>query len=53
MRCLNTTGYLHNRLRLIVASFLVFDILADWRIGEKYFANNLVDYDIALNNGGW
>jgi len=53
MRCLNTTGYMHNRLRMITSSFFVKDILADWRIGEKYFANSLVDYDISLNNGGW
>ncbi len=53
MRCLNKIGYMHNRLRMIVSSFFVKDILADWRIGEKYFANKLVDYDISLNNGGW
>ena len=53
MRCLNSTGYMHNRLRMIVSSFFVKDILGDWRIGEKYFANKLVDYDISLNNGGW
>jgi len=53
MRCLNKTGYIHNKLRTMVCSFLVKDVLADWRIGEKYFANNLIDYDISLNNGGW
>lgn len=53
MRCLNTTGYMHNKLRTVVCSFLVKDVLADWRIGEKYFANQLVDYDMSLNNGGW
>lgn len=53
MRCLNKTGYMHNRLRMMVCSFLVKDLLADWRIGEKYFSNFLVDYDISLNNGGW
>lgn len=53
MRCLNETGFMHNRLRMIVSSFLCKDILADWKIGEKYFANKLIDYDIALNNGGW
>jgi len=53
MRCLNETGFMHNRLRMIVSCFLTKDILADWRIGEKYFANKLIDYDIALNNGGW
>ncbi len=53
MRCLNKTGYIHNKLRTMVCSFLVKDVLADWRIGEQYFANMLVDYDISLNNGGW
>ena len=53
MRCLNETGYIHNKLRTMVCSFLVKDVLADWRIGEKYFANQLIDYDISLNNGGW
>jgi hypothetical protein len=53
MRCLNKSGYMHNKLRTVVCSFLVKDILADWRIGEKYFANQLVDYDMSLNNGGW
>jgi deoxyribodipyrimidine photo-lyase len=53
MRCLNSTGYIHNKLRTMVCSFLVKDVLADWRIGEKYFAQQLVDYDISLNNGGW
>lgn len=53
MRCLNNTGYMHNKLRTVVCSFLVKDVLADWRIGEKYFANQLVDYDMSLNNGGW
>ena len=53
MRCLNETGYIHNKLRTMVCSFLVKDVLADWRIGEKFFANQLIDYDISLNNGGW
>lgn len=53
MRCLNKTGYMHNRLRMVVSSFLVKDLLCDWRIGEKYFANKLIDYDVSLNNGGW
>lgn len=53
MRCLNKTGYMHNRLRMVVSSFLVKDLLCDWRVGEKYFANKLVDYDVHLNNGGW
>jgi len=53
MRQLNETGYMHNRGRLIVASFLVKTLLIDWRRGEKYFAQNLVDYDPAANNGNW
>ena len=53
MRQLNTTGYMHNRSRLIVASFLVKTLLIDWREGEKYFAQKLVDYDVASNNGNW
>ena len=53
MRQLNTTGYMHNRLRMIVASFLVKDLLVDWRMGEKYFADRLIDFDLASNNGGW
>jgi deoxyribodipyrimidine photo-lyase len=53
MRQLNTTGYMHNRLRMIVASFLVKDLLVDWRLGEKYFADRLIDFDLASNNGGW
>jgi deoxyribodipyrimidine photo-lyase len=53
MRELNTTGYMHNRGRLIVASFLIKLLLVDWRIGEKYFAQNLIDYDPASNNGNW
>lgn len=47
------TGIMHNRLRMIVASFLVKDLLIDWKKGEKYFAKNLLDYDLAANNGGW
>jgi len=50
---LATTGYMHNRARLIVASFLVKTLLIDWRKGEKYFAENLVDYDVANNNLNW
>lgn len=50
---MNTTGYMHNRARLIVASFLVKTLLVDWREGEKYFAQKLVDYDVASNNGNW
>ena len=53
MNQLNTTGYMHNRGRMIVASFLTKDLLIDWKLGEKYFANNLVDYNISANNGGW
>ncbi len=53
MRELNTTGYMHNRVRMIVASFLVKDLHIDWRQGEKYFANQLIDYDPAVNNGNW
>jgi deoxyribodipyrimidine photo-lyase len=53
MRQLNRTGYMHNRLRMIAASFLVKDLLVDWRWGERYFADMLIDYDLASNNGGW
>lgn len=53
MRYFNKTGWMHNRLRMIVASFLVKDLLIDWKEGEKYFAKNLLDYDLASNNGGW
>jgi deoxyribodipyrimidine photo-lyase len=53
MRQLSQTGYMHNRLRMIVASFLVKDLLVDWRWGEKHFADNLIDFDLAANNGGW
>ena len=53
MRHLNTTGWMHNRLRMIVASFLTKDLLIDWRQGEDYFARQLLDYDLAANNGGW
>ena len=53
MRELNTTGYMNNRLRMIVASFLVKDLHIDWRWGEKYFAQKLVDYDPSVNNGNW
>lgn len=53
MRQLNQTGYMHNRLRMIAASFLVKDLLIDWRWGEKYFADQLNDFDLAANNGGW
>jgi len=53
MRQLNATGWMHNRVRMIVASFLVKDLLIDWRWGEQYFATKLVDYDPAVNNGNW
>lgn len=53
MRELNETGYMHNRTRMIVASFLTKDLLIDWRKGEKYFATKLLDYDPAVNNGSW
>lgn len=53
MRQLNQTGYMHNRLRMVVASFLVKDLLIDWRWGERYFAENLIDFDLSANNGGW
>jgi len=53
MRQLNSTGYMHNRARLIVASFLTKTLLIDWREGEKYFASKLTDYDPASNNGNW
>ena len=53
MRQINETGFMHNRLRMIVASFLMKDLLIDWRWGEKYFADNLNDFDLAANNGGW
>jgi len=53
MRQMNATGYMHNRLRMIAASFLVKDLLIDWRQGEAYFAKALIDFDLASNNGGW
>ncbi|KAF1825237.1 deoxyribodipyrimidine photo-lyase-like protein [Dissoconium aciculare CBS 342.82] len=53
MRQLKSTGYMHNRARMIVASFLAKDLLLDWRKGERYFMENLVDGDFASNNGGW
>ncbi|MBD1388515.1 deoxyribodipyrimidine photo-lyase [Neiella sp. HB171785] len=53
MRQLNETGWMHNRLRMIVASFLCKDLLIDWRWGERYFMTKLVDGDFAANNGGW
>jgi deoxyribodipyrimidine photo-lyase len=53
MRELNQTGLMHNRLRMVTASFLVKDLGVDWRRGERYFAEKLLDYDLAANNGGW
>jgi deoxyribodipyrimidine photo-lyase len=53
MRELNETGFMHNRVRMIVASFLTKHLLIDWRLGEAYFAQKLLDFDLAANNGGW
>jgi len=53
MRELNETGFMHNRVRMIVASFLSKHLLLDWRLGEAYFAQKLLDFDLAANNGGW
>jgi deoxyribodipyrimidine photo-lyase len=53
MRQLNQTGYMHNRLRMVAASFLVKDLGLDWRRGEHYFAEKLNDFDLSSNNGGW
>ncbi len=53
MQQINRSGYMHNRLRMVVASFLVKDLGIDWRRGEAYFAEHLNDYDLAANNGGW
>ena len=53
MRELNATGFMHNRVRMIVASFLTKHLLIDWRWGEAYFAQKLLDFDLAANNGGW
>lgn len=53
MRELNATGFMHNRVRMIVASFLAKHLLIDWRWGEAYFAGKLLDFDLAANNGGW
>jgi deoxyribodipyrimidine photo-lyase len=53
MRELNSTGFMHNRVRMIVASFLTKHLLIDWRWGEAYFAKKLIDFDLAANNGGW
>jgi deoxyribodipyrimidine photo-lyase len=53
MAQINQTGYMHNRLRMVVASFLTKDLGLDWRLGEAYFAEKLNDFDLAANNGGW
>jgi len=53
MRQLNQTGYLHNRVRMICAGFLCKHLLIDWRWGEGYFANKLLDYELSSNNGNW
>ena len=53
MRELNATGFMHNRVRMVVASFLTKHLLIDWRWGEAYFAEKLLDYELASNNGNW
>lgn len=53
MAQINQTGYMHNRLRMVTASFLIKDLGIDWRRGERYFADKLNDYDLSANNGGW
>ena len=53
MHQINQSGYMHNRLRMLVASFLSKDLGLDWRRGEAYFARHLNDFDLAANNGGW
>src|SRR5574343_473249 len=53
MRQLNYSGWMHNRLRMVVASFLSKDLGLDWRLGERYFADHLNDFDLSANNGGW
>jgi deoxyribodipyrimidine photo-lyase len=53
MRQLNQTGYMHNRVRMVTASFLTKHLLVDWRWGEAYFAKKLLDFDLSANNGGW
>jgi deoxyribodipyrimidine photo-lyase len=53
MRQLNHSGWMHNRLRMVVASFLTKDLGIDWRLGERYFADQLNDFDLSANNGGW
>jgi deoxyribodipyrimidine photo-lyase len=53
MRQLNQTGWMHNRVRMIVASFLIKDLRIDWQSGERYFMRQLLDADVAANNGNW
>jgi len=53
MRQLNSTGYMHNRVRMVTASFLIKHLLIDWRWGEAYFAKKLLDFDLSANNGNW
>lgn len=53
MRQLNQTGWMHNRVRMLTASFLCKHLLIDWRWGEAYFAQKLIDYELASNNGNW
>ena len=53
MRELNNTGFMHNRVRMITASFLCKHLLIDWRYGEAYFAEKLFDYELSSNNGNW
>ncbi len=53
MRCLNQTGWMHNRLRMVVASFVTKILLVDWKRGERYFSFKLIDYELQSNNGGW
>ena len=53
MRQLNAIGFMHNRVRMVTASFLAKHLLINWRLGEEYFAEKLLDYDLAANNGGW
>ena len=53
MRQLNQTGWMHNRLRMVVAMFLSKNLFLDWRLGERYFTEKLIDFDFAANNGGW
>jgi deoxyribodipyrimidine photo-lyase len=53
MAQINQTGWMHNRLRMVTASFLTKDLGIDWRRGEAYFAEHLIDYELASNNGGW